>query len=339
MAGKRGKALKLLVTGGCGFIGSNFVKLILEDPANQVINLDKLTYAGNPANLAEVADDSRYTFLQGDICSPEAVEQAMSYRPDAIVNFAAETHVDRSIDNPGDFIETDVRGTYTLLEAAKREGLRFLQISTDEVYGSIEDGSFTESSPLAPASPYSASKAAGDLLVLSYVKTFGVEALIARSSNNFGPNQYPEKLIPLFVTNLLEGRKVPVYGDGLNVRDWIYVRDNCAGLATVLREGKAGEAYNIGGGNERNNLEITRTLLALAGKGEECIEYVKDRPGHDRRYSLDCSKSRSLGWEPAHPFEKALEETYGWYRDHREWWEPIKSGEFKRYYLEKYGDI
>jgi dTDP-glucose 4,6-dehydratase len=232
-----------------------------------------------------------------------------------------------------------VRGTYTLLEAARRHDLRFLQISTDEVYGSIEEGSFTEESPLAPASPYSASKAAGDLLVLSYVTTFGVEALIARSSNNFGPNQYPEKLMPLFITNLLEGRKVPVYGDGLNVRDWIYVRDNCAGLATVLRQGRAGEAYNLGGGNERNNLEITHALLAMAGKGEEWVEYVTDRPGHDRRYSLDCAKARALGWEPAHRFEEALQETYQWYVEHRGWWEPIKSGEFKRYYLEKYGDI
>ncbi len=331
--------MKLLVTGGCGFIGSNFVKLMLEDPDNQVINLDKLTYAGNPANLSEVAGDARYTFVRGDICDPGAVEEALAHRPDAIVNFAAETHVDRSIDSPGDFIETDVRGTYMLLEAARRHDLRFLQISTDEVYGSIEEGSFTERSPLMPASPYSASKAAGDLLVLSYVTTFGVEALIARSSNNFGPNQYPEKLIPLFITNLMEGRKVPVYGDGLNVRDWIYVRDNCAGLATVLRLGRPGEAYNLGGGNERNNLQITRALLALAGQGEESIEYVKDRPGHDRRYSLDCAKAHALGWEPAFRFEEALEQTYRWYAEHRDWWEPIKSGEFKRYYLEKYGDI
>lgn len=332
--------MKLLVTGGCGFIGSNFVKMILAMvPANQVVNLDKLTYAGNPENLAEVAGDPRYTFVRGDICDASAVEEAMAHRPDAIVNFAAETHVDRSIDSPGEFIETDVRGTYTLLEAARRHGLRFLQISTDEVYGSIEEGSFTEESPLAPASPYSASKAAGDLLVLSYVKTFGVEALIARSSNNFGPHQYPEKLIPLFITNLLEGRKIPVYGDGLNVRDWIYVRDNCAGLETVLRQGKAGEAYNLGGGNERNNLEITRALLALAGKGEECVEYVSDRPGHDRRYSLDCAKARALGWEPAHSLEEALQETYQWYVEHRDWWEPIKSGEFRRYYLAHYGDL
>ncbi len=331
--------MKLLVTGGCGFIGSNFVKLILKGSDDQVVNLDKLTYAGNPENLAEVAGDARYAFIKGDICDAGAVREALGHRPDAIVNFAAETHVDRSIDSPGDFIETDVRGTYTLLEAARRHDLRFLQISTDEVYGSIDAGSFTEESPLKPASPYSASKAAGDLLVLSYVTTFGVEALIARSSNNFGPNQYPEKLMPLFITNLLEGRKVPVYGDGLNVRDWVYVRDNCAGLETVLRKGKAGEAYNLGGGNERNNLEITRALLALAGKGEEFIEYVKDRPGHDRRYSLDCAKARDLGWEPAYRFEDALQETYQWYVEHRDWWEPIKSGEFKRYYLEKYGDI
>ncbi len=331
--------MRLFVTGGCGFIGSNFVKMILEDTGNQVVNLDKLTYAGNPANLAEVADDPRYTFIQGDICDPEKVEEVLGHRPDAIVNFAAETHVDRSIDNPDDFIETDVKGTYTLLEAARRHGLRMLQISTDEVYGSIESGSFTEESPLRPASPYSASKAAGDLLVLSYVTTYGVDALIARSSNNFGPYQYPEKLIPLFVTNLLEGRKVPLYGDGLNVRDWIYVRDNCAGLATVLQRGRAGEAYNLGGGNERNNLEITRALLTMAGKGEDCIEFVKDRPGHDRRYSLDCAKARALGWEPAYRFEDALAETYRWYAEHTGWWEPIKSGEFKSYYLTRYGDI
>jgi dTDP-glucose 4,6-dehydratase len=328
-----GYPLKLLVTGGCGFIGSNFVKLMLaRHPDLELLNLDKLTYAGNPENLRELRSDPRYTFQRGDICDAAAVEEAFAWSPDAVVNFAAETHVDRSIADPGEFLTTDVKGTYTLLEAARRRGVRFLQISTDEVYGSIEAGSFTEESNLEPASPYSASKAAADLLVLAYVRTYGTEALIARSSNNFGPHQYPEKLIPLFITNLLEGRKVPVYGDGLNVRDWIYVLDNCAALELVLQRGEAGQVYNIGGGNERNNLEITRVLLEMAGADEGSIQFVPDRPGHDRRYSLDATKVRSLGWEPERDFEAALRETFAWYSDNRDWWEPIKSGEFHEQY-------
>ncbi|MHB8780514.1 MAG: dTDP-glucose 4,6-dehydratase [Candidatus Geothermincolia bacterium] len=332
--------MRLLVTGCCGFIGSNFVRMMLDKhPGIAITNLDKLTYAGNPANLSDFDDDPRYEFIHGDICDEAAVEEAFARTPDAVINFAAETHVDRSIDTPATFLDTDVKGTCTLLEAVRARGIRYLQISTDEVYGSIEEGSFDEESRLAPASPYSASKAAADLLVLAYVTTYGVEALISRSSNNFGPRQYPEKLMPLFITNLLTGGKVPVYGDGLNVRDWIYVEDNCEALEAILMRGEPGGIYNVGAGNERTNMEITRLLLRAAGRGEDAIEFVKDRPGHDRRYSIESRKVRDLGWEPRHDFEAALERTFSWYADNRDWWEPIKSGEFKEYYLARYGDV
>ena len=332
---------KLLVTGGAGFIGSNFIHYLLNKyPDCQVINLDKLTYAGNLDNLRDIENDDRYSFFKQDIASPAVFDLLAENPVDAIINFAAETHVDRAIESPRDFIQTDVVGTQNLLEAARKfEIPRYVQISTDEVYGSIQEGSFSEESPLSPSNPYSASKAGGDLQVLGYVKTYGLPALITRSSNNFGPYQYPEKVIPLFVTNLLEGRKVPLYGDGQNVRDWLFVRDNCTAIDLVLRQGEVGETYNIGGDNERTNLEITKIILEECGYGEEMIEFVQDRPGHDRRYSLDCRKIQRLGWQPetdppATPlresgalrtsFESALRETVTWYKDNRWWWEKIK---------------
>jgi dTDP-glucose 4,6-dehydratase len=332
--------MRLLVTGGCGFIGSNFIRHVLEEhPEDEILNLDKLTYAGNPENLVEVEQSRRYFFHKGDICDEEDVERAFAWGPDAVVSFAAETHVDRSISSPEAFVRTDILGTYRLLEKARALGIRFLQISTDEVYGSISDGSFTEESPLRPNSPYAASKAGADLLVRSYVRTYGIDAVIVRSSNNYGPYQYPEKVIPLFVTNLLEGRKVPLYGEGSNVRDWLFVRDNCRAINLVLRSGPSGEAYNVGAGQEKTNLELTHAILDILGAGEDAIEHVPDRLGHDFRYSIDSSKLRKLGWEPRQDFEGGLRETVQWYRDNTAWWEPIKSGEFRRYYLEKYGDI
>lgn len=332
--------MRLLVTGGCGFIGSNFIRLVLEKhPEDEVLNLDKLTYAGNTANLGEVEDSPRYFFHKGDICEADDVALAFAWGPDAVVNFAAETHVDRSISGPEAFVRTDVLGTYRLLEQARELGIRFMQISTDEVYGSIAEGFFSEESPLRPNSPYAASKAGADLLVRSYVRTYGIDAVIARSSNNYGPYQYPEKVIPLFVTNLLEGRKVPLYGDGSNVRDWLYVGDNCLGIDLVLRTGLSGEIYNIGAGQEKTNLELTHSILDILGAGEESIERVPDRLGHDFRYSVDSSKLRELGWAPQRDFLDGLRETVRWYRDNAAWWEPIKSGEFRRYYVEKYGDI
>lgn len=332
--------MRILVTGGCGFIGSNFVRLILDEyPHDEILNLDKLTYAGNPENLRDVEGDPRYSFLKGDICDGAAVGEAFSWEPEAVVNFAAETHVDRSITSPAAFVHTDVMGTYQLLEEARRGGVRFVHISTDEVYGSIELGSFTEDSPLKPNSPYAASKAGADLLVRAYVQTYGLEALIVRSSNNYGPYQYPEKVIPLFVTNILEGRKVPLYGEGKNVRDWLYVEDNCRAIDLVLRSGTPGLAYNVGGGWERTNLDLTRAILEIMGAGEDSVQQVTDRPGHDLRYSVDSSRIRGLGWSPRYDFDAGLRETVEWYRAHAEWWQPLKSGEFRRYYLEKYGDI
>jgi dTDP-glucose 4,6-dehydratase len=318
--------LKILVTGGCGFIGSNFIRYMFrEDPGAVITNLDKLTYAGNPKNLLDVEGKRGYTFVRGDICDRKLVDELLASGFDAVINFAAESHVDRSITGPAEFIQTDVFGTFTLLESCRQRGVtRYLQISTDEVYGSIEDGSFTEESSIAPNSPYSASKAGGDLLVRAYHKTYGFPALITRSSNNFGPYQYPEKLIPLFITNAMEGIRLPLYGDGMNVRDWLFVEDNCAAIGLVLREGASGEVYNIGGGQERTNMEITSGVLALLGKPESLIEYVTDRPGHDRRYSLDFGKVAALGYEPRADFEKMLEETVRWYVDNRSWWEPLK---------------
>jgi dTDP-glucose 4,6-dehydratase len=329
---------RIVVTGGAGFIGSHFIRHLLSSYDDcSVTNLDALRYSGNLENLREVADDTRYTFIHGDICDPEAVDEALR-GAEAVVNFAAETHVDRAILGPGSFVQTDVVGSYTLLEGARRHGLtRYLQVSTDEVYGSLGMGSASESDPLRPGNPYSASKAGADLLVLSYHKTYGTPALVTRGSNTFGPNQYPEKLIPLFVTNLLDGKKVPLYGDGKNVRDWLFVADHCSGIDTVLRKGSPGEIYNIGGACERTNLEITHRLLELLDCDESSIERVTDRPGHDRRYSLNTEKIHSLRWRVEAEFDKALAETVGWYKTNRTWWEKIKSGEFREYYERQYG--
>ncbi len=331
--------MRLLVTGGAGFIGSHFVEYRLgKYPRDFVVVFDKLTYAGNPANLVSVKKKPNFKFVQGDICDRKTVERVIKqYRIDVIVNFAAETHVDRSILSPEDFAKTDVLGTQTLLEAVRKFKLKkYLQISTDEVYGSIERGTFKETDPLKPSSPYSASKAGGDLQVMAYWHTYGLPVLIARSSNNFGPRQYPEKLIPLFATNALEGKSLPLYGDGLNTRDWIYVEDNCAGLDVVLEKGRLGEIYNIGGGNTRNNREITFGILQILHKPETLIKKVPDRLGHDRRYALNTRKAQALGWAPRWTFAQALKHTVEWYRDHPEWWQPLKSGEYLKYYRQQY---
>jgi len=330
--------MNLLITGGAGFIGSNFIRHILNKyPGYKIINLDKLTYAGNLSNLRDIENNPRYGFVRGDICDRKLVNFLVSKRPDAILNFAAETHVDRSILAPQDFIKTDILGTHTLLEAAKKYRTDiFIQISTDEVYGSILNGSFVEESPLRPNSPYSASKAGADLMVRAYQKTFAVPTLITRSSNNFGPFQYPEKLIPLFITNLLEDKKVPVYGDGEQVRDWVYVLDNCSGIDYVLHNGQIGEIYNISGNTEKTNLDITKIILTHLGKNESYIEYVKDRPGHDRRYSLSFDKLYNLGWRPRYDFSEAMVKTIQWYKENPDWWQKIKSGEYLEYYREQY---
>jgi len=332
--------MRLLVTGGAGFIGSHFVdRRLRRHPRDLVVVLDKLTYAGNLANLAQARRHARFRFQRGDICEAATVDRLVRrHRIEAIVNFAAETHVDRSILKPGEFTRTDILGTQVLLEAVRRHRIRrFLQISTDEVYGSIARGACREDAPLKPSSPYSASKAGADLLVQAYGRTFGLPVLIVRSSNNFGPRQYPEKLIPLFVTNALEDRTLPLYGDGLNVRDWIYVEDNCAGVAYVLSRGRPGEVYNLGGGNPRTNRQITEAILRLLGKPGSLVRRVADRPGHDRRYALDSGRLSRLGWNPQRPFLKALQETVAWYRDHPEWWRPLKGRAYRRYYRQQYG--
>jgi dTDP-glucose 4,6-dehydratase len=330
--------VKLLVTGGSGFIGSNFIRHVLATHADdRVVNLDKLTYAGNPANVADLERDPRYTFVHGDIGDAKLVRDAIR-GVDAVVNFAAESHVDRSLMEPDAFLKTDVFGVFTLLEAVRELRIaRFLHISTDEVYGSVERGSSRESDPVRPSNPYSASKAGGDLLALAYWHTHRVPVVITRSSNNFGPYQYPEKVIPLFVTNALDDRPLPLYGDGRNVRDWLYVLDNCAGIDLVLRKGGEGQVYNIGGGHEVENVVLTRQILQLTGKPETLIQPVKDRLGHDRRYSVDSTKVRQLGWTPRHPFADALRTTVTWYREHEAWWRPLKSGEFRAYYEKQYG--
>lgn len=329
--------MKLLVTGGVGFIGSNFIRHILNRyPDYEVVNLDKLTYAGNLENLRDIDDNPNYSFVKGDVCDQKVVEDVMS-SCSRVVHFAAESHVDRSITEAGAFVTTDVYGTYVLLEAAKKYNIeRFVFISTDEVYGSIDKGSFKEGDPLSPSSPYSASKAGADLLVQSYKVTYGMPVIVTRSSNNFGPFQYPEKLIPLFVTNAMDDQSLPVYGDGMNVRDWIYVLDNCQALDFVLHQGEDGEVYNIGGGNEKTNIDITHKILKYLDKPESLIKFVKDRPGHDLRYSLDCTKLEKLGWKPERSFDQAIEETVRWYKENEWWWRKIKSGEFKKYYQEMY---
>jgi dTDP-glucose 4,6-dehydratase len=324
--------MRLLVCGGAGFIGSNFVRVRLAGPGDQITVLDKLTYAGRRENLEGL--DVR--LVVGGIEDAAAVADAIE-GCDAIVNFAAETHVDRSIAEPDAFVTTHALGTYVLLEAARERGLRYVQVSTDEVYGSIEEGSFTETSPLNPSSPYSATKAGADLLVTSYRQTFGLEALICRGSNNYGPYQYPEKLIPLMILNALHGDRLPVYGDGMQIRNWIYVEDFARGIGTVLERGIPGEVYNVGGPDEAPNLEVVKRIIEYTGADDSLIEYVTDRPGHDRRYSLGSEKVRELGWEAEVRFADGLERTVSWYRDHRPWWESIRSGDYRAYYERQYG--
>ncbi len=331
---------RLLVTGGAGFIGSNFVHHLLDTYGDgKVVVYDKLTYAGNLENLKDVADDPRYSFVQGDICDTERVEEVVGeHKIEAIVNFAAETHVDRSILAAGSFIHTDVYGTHVLLEVVRKFGLRrMVHVSTDEVYGSVTEGSSVETDRLLPNSPYSASKAGGDLMCRAYHVTYGVPVVITRGSNNFGPYQYPEKVIPLFITNALDDEPLPLYGDGLNIRDWLYVVDHCEAIDLMMRQGRDGEIYNVGADHELTNLELTEAILEIVGKPKALIQFVEDRPGHDRRYSLDSSKVRKLGWEPRHRFQEALEDTVRWYADNRWWWEKLKKGEYQSYYAEQYG--
>jgi dTDP-glucose 4,6-dehydratase len=330
----------ILVTGGCGFIGSNFIRHMLATTDYRITNLDLLTYAGNLENLKDIESKANYRFVRGDIADFSDLEKAFTSDIDAVVNFAAESHVDRSILDAQAFVRTNITGTYCLLEAARAKGIkRFLQVSTDEVYGSLgPTGRFTEATPLSPRSPYSASKASADLLALSYFHTFGMPVVITRCSNNYGPYQFPEKLIPLLITNTVEGRPLPVYGDGLNVRDWIHVIDHCRGIALVLEKGRDGEVYNIGGENERTNIEIVKLVLKILNRPESMIAYVKDRPGHDRRYAIDATKAkRELGFTLSVPFDRGMTETVQWYLDNRSWWERIKTGEYMNYYETWYG--
>ncbi len=338
MADERGDRMRILVTGGAGFIGSHFVRYMLEKHDYEIVNLDALKYAGNLDNLRDLESHPRYRFVRADITNPDAVETAMA-GVDVVVNFAAETHVDRSLLEAGSFIQTDVYGTYVLLEAARRHGIRrFHQVSTDEVYGSVVAGSSAECDLLDPRSPYSASKAGGELMVRAFHTSYGLPVVITRGSNTFGPCQYPEKVIPVFVTNAIEDQPLPLYGDGLNVRDWLYVLDHCAAIDIVMHEGAPGEIYNVGGGHELTNIALTKAILHLLGKPESLINYVADRPGHDRRYPLDCSKLHALGWQPRHDFDQALETTVRWYAENRGWWEKLKSGEYAEYYRRNYGD-
>jgi dTDP-glucose 4,6-dehydratase len=328
--------MNVLVTGGAGFIGSAYVRRRLENhPDFSVRVLDKLTYAGREENLRGL-DDGRLELVVADIADAEAVTRAVD-GVGAIVNFAAETHVDRSIEAPGEFIQTDVFGTYVLLEAARQAGIRHLQISTDEVYGSIDEGSFTEASPIDPSSPYSASKAGGDMMVGAYRNTYGTDSLIVRASNNYGPRQYPEKLIPLCILNALAGDPLPVYGDGMQVRNWLWVDDFASAIDTALEFGEAGEVYNVGGPDEKPNIEVVKRILELTGRDESLIEYVDDRLGHDRRYSLSSDKTEALGWKAAVGFDEGIERTVRWYRDNEWWWLPIRSGEYREYYQRRYG--
>ena len=329
---------RILVTGGAGFIGSNFVRYLLDVyPDVEVVNFDKLTYAGNLENL-EGIDESRHTFVRGDIADGPAIKKAMT-GCEAVVNFAAETHVDRSIQGASEFIDTDIRGVYNIVEAAKELGTdRVLLVSTDEVYGSTITGSFKETDPLNPRNPYSASKAGGELVGMSYFHTFDVPVIITRGSNTYGPYQYPEKVLPLFVTNAIDEQPLPLYGDGRNVRDWLYVRDHCSGIDTALRHGEPGEVYNVAGGNERENIVLTKRILELVGKSEKLIKPVADRLGHDRRYSIDASKLRELGWEPSMDWDEGMEQTVQWYQENEGWWRKIKTGEYLDYYRRQYAD-
>jgi dTDP-glucose 4,6-dehydratase len=336
--------MRLLVCGGAGFIGSNFVRLRLRESGDEVVVLDKLTYAGREENFHDFAEDPGFRFVHGAIEDPKAVADALDGAGpaagspiEAIVNFAAETHVDRSIAEPDAFVRTHAQGTYVLLEAARKRELRYLQVSTDEVYGSIEDGSFTEDSPLRPSSPYSATKTGADLLVQSYFHTYGLPATICRGSNNYGAYQYPEKLIPLMILNALHGDPLPVYGDGMQVRNWIHATDFGRAIGHVLEHGAHGEVYNAGGPDECANIEVVGRIIELTGANESLIEHVTDRPGHDRRYSLSSDKVRALGWEPRVRFAEGLEQTVAWYRENEWWWKPIRSGDYRAYYERQYG--
>ena len=333
-------AKTILVTGGAGFIGCNFIHMLRRQrPGWQVVCLDALTYAGNMANLQSCSDDTSFRFVKGDICNGELMAELMGGGIDVVVNFAAESHVDRSIIGCGEFVRTNIVGTQVLLDAARKaKAGRFIQISTDEVYGSLgPEGFFTETTPLAPNSPYSASKASADMLVRSYYETYGMETITTRCSNNYGPYQFPEKLIPLAITNALEDKPIPVYGDGLNVRDWIFVTDHCEALDVIVEKGKPGEIYNIAGDSEKNNLEVIHQLLDLLGKPESLIQFVADRPGHDRRYALDTTRiNGELGWKPANSVEEALVATVEWYVENESWWRRIKSGEYATYYERMY---
>lgn len=329
----------IMVTGGAGFIGSNFVHYLLEKyPGYHVLVYDKLTYAGNLANLVDIADNPRYHFVKGDICDADAVREAIrQFDIDTIVNFAAETHVDRSIMDADAFIHTDIYGTYVLLEAVRELGLeRYHQVSTDEVYGEVLEDASKEDDPLRPRSPYAASKAGAEHLVHAYFITYGLPVTITRGSNNIGPYQYPEKVVPLFVTNAIDDRPLPLYGDGTQMRDYQYVEDHCEGIDIVLHHGKLGEAYNLGTGVETRNIDMARMILRILGKPESLIQPVKDRPGHDRRYALNCEKIKALGWRSRHTFEEGLEKTVRWYVEHEEWWRPLKSGEYLEYYRRQY---
>jgi dTDP-glucose 4,6-dehydratase len=331
------RLVKLLVTGGAGFIGACFVRQTIADTTDEVVVLDALTYAGNLENLAGLEQNGRFRFVRGSICDPEIVEVAID-GCDAVVNFAAETHVDRSITDPGIFVETNVQGPRVLMSAAQSRKLRYLQVSTDEVYGSLgPEGYFYETTPLDPSSPYAASKAAADLLVGAYITTFGLDAVITRCGNNYGPYQFPEKLIPLFITNALDGNDLPLYGDGLNVRDWIHVEDHCRAIRTVLEKGATGRAYNVSAGGELNNRQICERILDVLGKPWDLVRFVEDRPGHDRRYALDASLLRTeLGWEPQVDFDAGIQSTIDFYCNNRDWWERIKNGEYMSYYDRMY---
>lgn len=344
----------ILVTGGAGFIGSNFVKYMLETYEYNIINIDSLTYAGNLENLKEVENNPRYTFVKGDIRDREILDTIFKEHDiDTVVNFAAESHVDRSIEDPEIFLSTNILGTQALLDTAKKywkvnpedkhcrlfkEGVKYLQVSTDEVYGTLgKEGMFTETTPLAPNSPYSASKTGADLIVRAYHETFGMPINITRCSNNYGPYQFPEKLIPLMINNCLKGKELPVYGDGMQIRDWLHVKDHCTGISTVLHKGKIGEVYNIGGNNEKANIEIVKLIISNLGKSEDLIKYVQDRPGHDRRYAIDNTKiTTELGWSPSYTFEQGIKETIEWYLANEEWMEKIVSGDYMKYYEEMY---
>jgi dTDP-glucose 4,6-dehydratase len=335
--------MKILVTGGCGFIGSNFIHYYLRKyPGDSLINVDKLTYAGNLKNLSAHSPSARYAFIRGDIADPMQMEEIISQGVEGIVNFAAESHVDRSIEAPMDFMKTNVFGTFILLEAVRKVSskrrIRFLHISTDEVYGSLgETGAFSEETPMAPNSPYAASKASADLMVRAYHHTYGLPTLITRCSNNYGPYQFPEKLIPLLISNAIEGKTLPIYGDGLNVRDWIHVEDHCRGLDLVLHRGMEGEVYNIGGRSEKTNLSVAKTILDHLGKPHSLLRFVADRPGHDRRYAIDFSKiQKTLGWAPSISFEEGIRQTIDWYQGQQEWWREIKTGEYLDYYQRMY---